>query len=64
MKDYPEGWPIFLKPTGVLGGGWILAEWGNSAKDGRDGKELLVYDVHPPLRFNLNVACAISQEIK
>jgi hypothetical protein len=64
VSDYSEAWPINIKVTGFLGDGWVEAEWGNSVKDGRSGKELSSYRSHSPQRFNLNAACAISQEIK
>ncbi len=64
VSDYSEGWPITIKVTGVLGDGWVEAEWAERVKDGNFGKELAPYRAHAPQRFNLNAACAISQEIK
>ncbi|MBP6715713.1 MAG: hypothetical protein KAY59_00350 [Acidobacteria bacterium] len=64
LLDYPEGYPIHIQVIRSLGQNWVEAEWAERVTDGRNGKELAPYRPHPQMRFNLNLACAVSQAIK
>jgi hypothetical protein len=64
LMEYPEGYPIHIKVTRWIGDNWVEADWAERVADGSDGKELAPYRPHPTLRFNLNLACVVSQAIK